>query len=136
MSGGRRSARRSPMKAEAELRRDVEQELASDPTIEANNIGITVNAGVVTLSGQVGTYHAKVQAEALVKRLHGVRGLANEIEVVPAEVGPTDTVLAENAVNLLKWKVGVPEDAIKVVVSQGRLTLEGKVSRAQQKIAA
>jgi len=124
------------MKTDAELRHDVEQELATDPSVEPSDIGVTVKGGVVTLTGQVSSYHAKFQAQTIVKRLHGVRGLANEMTVVPAGAGPTDTALAEAALAALKWTAAVPAECIKVIVNQGQITLEGKVPRSHQRVAA
>ena len=41
------------MKSDAELRRDVERKLESDPHLDAGDIGVAVKDGVVTLSGQL-----------------------------------------------------------------------------------
>jgi osmotically-inducible protein OsmY len=123
-------------KMDAELRHEVEAELATDPSVEPADIGVTVKTGVVTLTGQVSCWHARCQAEAKAKRIAGVRGLANEIEVLRADAGPTDTALAETVLIALQGNAAVPAERIKVIVSRGHVTLEGKVAVSHQRTAA
>ena len=69
------------MKSDSEIKRDVEAELQSDPTIDATDIAVAVKNGVVTLTGFVRSYWEKLGAEAAAKRVSGVVGLANDLEV-------------------------------------------------------
>ena len=64
-----------------DLRDLVLEELEFKPDINAASIGVTVQNGVVTLSGHVKSYAQKVSAERTVKAMKGVRGLAEGIEV-------------------------------------------------------
>ena len=125
------------MKTDEQLKRDVEAELNWDPSINDAGIIVSTKDGVVTLGGHVPFYADKVFAEKAVKSVAGVRGLANDIEVKPnmAHQRP-DSDIAESAVNALKASVAVPADAIKVVVRDGWITLEGKVAFQYQKAAA
>lgn len=75
---------------DTELRRDVEQELEWEPAADERNLGVNVARGVVTLSGDVNSYIDKWNAERAVERVRGVRGIANEIRVLP--VGSAATV--------------------------------------------
>jgi hypothetical protein len=53
-----------------------------DPKISsASDIAVAVKDGVVTLSGFVPSFWEKDAAEKAVKRVYGVRGIANDIEV-------------------------------------------------------
>ena len=63
------------------LRQDILDELEFEPSINAANIGVAVENGVVTSTGHVGNYAEKVAAERVVQRVKGVRGVAQEIEV-------------------------------------------------------
>jgi osmotically-inducible protein OsmY len=72
---------RMNMKTDNELRRDVEMELQWDPSVDARDIGVAGKNGVVTLTGQVSKYSEKWRAERIAKRVAGVVGLANDIEV-------------------------------------------------------
>lgn len=64
-----------------DLRRDVLDELDFDPSLNAAEIGVAVLDGVVILTGHVGSYAEKVEAENAVRRVRGVRAVAQEVEV-------------------------------------------------------
>ena len=64
------------------VRSDVLFELKWDPRIgSSSDIAVAVKEGVVTLSGFVHSYWDKDAAEKAVKRVYGVKGVANDIEV-------------------------------------------------------
>ena len=69
------------MKADDELRRDVEKELEWEPSVDERRIGVSVIEGIVTLTGEVGSYVEKWKAERTAERVEGVRGLANDLIV-------------------------------------------------------
>lgn len=50
------------MKNDHQLKQDVLAELAWEPSISADHIGVTAENGVVTLSGHVETYRQKPAA--------------------------------------------------------------------------
>jgi osmotically-inducible protein OsmY len=123
------------MKTDSELRRDVERELEWDPSSDARNIAVAVKNGVVTLIGHVPTYSDKWRAENIAKRVAGVTAIANEIEVKLTDER-TDADIAESARMALKLDSRVPAESVKVVVSKGWVTLEGKVPYYYQKSTA
>src|SRR5947209_3853458 len=57
------------------------EELRLNPEIDATDIAVSVKNGVVALSGFVRSYAQKVEAERTAKRVLGVTGLANDIDV-------------------------------------------------------
>jgi osmotically-inducible protein OsmY len=64
------------------IRNDVLSELKWDPKIgSSGDIAVAVKGGVVTLSGFVSSFWEKDAAEKAVKRVYGVKGVANDIEV-------------------------------------------------------
>ena len=67
--------------SDIDLQRDVLDELKWEPSVNAAHIGVSVKDGVVTLSGHVPSYAEKYAAEKAAKRVHGVKAVANEIEV-------------------------------------------------------
>ena len=69
------------MRLDSDIRRDVEDELRWDPDIDATDIAVSVNKGVVTLAGFVRSYMQKSQAEVDAKRVAGVMAVANDLEV-------------------------------------------------------
>jgi osmotically-inducible protein OsmY len=109
-------------------------ELKWEPTIHAAEIGVAVKDGVVTLSGDVDTYSMKWAAERAVKRVSGVKGVAEEIKVsLPDPYKRTDEDIARSATNVLKWNFWVPHDSVKVMVQNGWITLSGEVDWWYQK---
>lgn len=119
------------------LRQDVLDELEFEPSIDAADIGVAVEDGTVTLTGHVPTYAQKRTAENIVKRVKGVRAIAQEIEVRPVGAHMTaDDEIAKRAVNSLKWNSSVPQDAVQVKVENGWVSLSGKVQWQYQKQAA
>ena len=123
------------MKTDSELRRDVETELQWDPSVDARDIGVAVKNGIVTLTGQVFNYGEKWRAERVAKRVEGVSGLANDIDVT-LKTERTDTDIAQAAALALKVDTTIPPDHVKVIVEHGWITLEGKVDWYYQKSSA
>lgn len=125
------------MKADSELLADVQAELDWVPSFDARGIVVAARDGVVTLAGYVSSYDAKWAAEDAAKRIAGVRAIANDIEVnLKPAAQRTDREVAEAAVSALQANVAVPVDAIKIIVNEGCVTLEGKVTMWHEKNAA
>jgi osmotically-inducible protein OsmY len=120
-----------PMSDEA-IREDVLLELKWDPKIKSTDIGVTVKDGVVTLSGFVSTFWELDAAEKATKRVYGVRGVANDLEV-KLFWQRTDPEIARDAVRALESHVSIPSDQIKVTVKNGKVRLEGTVDWEYQK---
>jgi osmotically-inducible protein OsmY len=122
---------------DAELQRDVLEELRWEPSVNAAHIGVAVKDGIVTLTGHVPSYWERYVAEKAAKRVYGVKAVVNEIEVkLPGSSQRTDEDIAEAAINALKSNLSVPHDRIKVTVSKGRVKLEGEVEWNFQRDAA
>ena len=118
------------------LREDVLFELKYDPKLTtASDIAVAVKEGVVTLSGYVSNYWEKDAAEKAVKRVYGVRGVANDIQVKLSTMR-TDPEIVRDAVQELESHISIPYDKIKVTVKSGWVTLEGSVNWQFQKSLA
>jgi len=125
------------MKTDAQIQKEVMDELNWEPVIDATEIGVAVKKGIVTLTGTVNTFTKKVAAENAAKRVGGVKAVAEDIEVImSAEHKKNDTEIAEAILNALKWHNAIEEDKIKVTVEDGLVTLEGEVEWEFQKSAA
>lgn len=125
------------MITDQELRQRVESELHWEPSLDAGRIGVAVKAGVVTLTGYVRSYMEKYAAERATKRISGVKGLANELEVLlPGEASQTDDAIARAAVAALRANLSVPDGSVRPIVRDGWLTLEGEVEWNYQRVAA
>jgi osmotically-inducible protein OsmY len=125
------------MKTDIVLKGEVLDELEWEPGIKAAGIGVAVKGGVVTLSGEVESYHEKIEAERAALRVAGVSGMASEIDVhLPGTSQRSDADIARAAVHALEWNSSIPPDRIKVVVRKGWVALEGQVDWGYQRTAA
>jgi osmotically-inducible protein OsmY len=121
--------------------KDLKQHVASaldwEPSLDASDIGVSVDESVVTLRGNVASYAEKVAAERVALRVYGVKGVANDLAVrlVPS-FERTDTDIAQATVTALKWNTMVPPDRVTVAVTGGWLTLNGTLDWQYQKDAA
>ena len=121
------------MKNDEQLRSDVEQELLWEPSVRAEQIGVSVKDGVVQLDGQVANYFEKWAAERAAMRVINTKAMASEITIdMPSSAVRTDADIARAAVNHLEWNYLVPS-TIKVQVSNGSVTLTGAVDWQYQK---
>jgi osmotically-inducible protein OsmY len=124
------------MKTDSQLQNDVMDELKWEPSITANEIGVSVADRVVTLTGTVPTYAEKKAAERAAQRVTGVRAVAEEIQIKPLGAhAKTDTEIAVAAARSLLAHVWVPTD-VQVTVEKGWVTLSGVVNWEYQKMAA
>jgi osmotically-inducible protein OsmY len=104
------------------------RELKWDSRINWASISVDVKNGVVTLTGAVPTYLQKLEAQSAAHRVVGVLDVANDIEVIPADLFTrTDTQIAGAVRNALEWDALVPNELIQSSVSDGWVTLEGEV---------
>ena len=123
--------------SDSSIRQDVLDELEFEPSIDANDIGVMVENGIVTLTGHVPTYSQKLAAERAVARIKGVRGIAQEIEVRHnLGKGTSDEEIAARVLETLKWSTVVPEGKITVKVERGWVTLSGKLDWFYQRAGA
>jgi osmotically-inducible protein OsmY len=123
------------VRRDEQIRQDVQFELKGDPKITSPDIAIAVKDGVVTLSGFTSSYWEKDAAEKAAKRVYGVRGIANDIEV-KLFASRTDPEIARDCIHELENHIAIPSDKIKVTVRSGWVTLEGTVDWQFQKTLA
>ena len=116
------------MRTDIDIKRDVEAELLMNPDIDATDIAVAVKNAVVTLSGFVRSYSQKWEAERTAKRVMGVTGVANDIEVrLPIFDQRPDPEIARDAAAAIQNELPYSAEHIRVVVRDGWITLEGQV---------
>ncbi len=131
------SNRKTKMKTDSQLQQDVMAELKSEPAVHAEQIGVEVKDGVVTLVGHVDSSPAKWNAERAALRVAGVKALVVEIDVKLTGLSVrTDADIAHTVENVLLWTTYVPKDSIKIMVEHGWVTLSGEVQWAFQRATA
>ena len=107
-----------------QVRTDVLRQLEWDSEVEASDVAVSAHDAVVTLTGFVDTYAGKLAAERAAKRVHGVRAVANDIQV-RLRLERADTDIAADAARMLNLRM-LP-DSVQAVVHEGHLTITGTV---------
>ncbi|HSM62662.1 MAG TPA: BON domain-containing protein, partial [Gillisia sp.] len=125
------------MKTDAVIKENVLDELQWQPNVDETEIGVTVDRGVVTLTGTVDSYTKKIAAEEAAKKVKGVKAVVENIEVkYGIEYKKTDKEIAKAALEALKWNSSVPDDKITLKVENGWIHLNGEVEWEYQRDAA
>lgn len=125
------------MKSDVELYKDVKDKLDFEPGVDPKNITYSARNGVVTVNGTVGTYLEKHLIKRAIRRIQGVRAIADEVVVEPISTfRSNDTEIANSALRVIDWDISLPKDKIKVTVENGRITLTGQVPWYYQKQSA
>lgn len=125
------------MKTDAVIKENVLDELQWQPNVDETEIGVTVDRGVVTLTGTVDSYTKKIAAEEAAKKVKGVKAVVENIEVkYGVEYKKTDKEIAKAALDALKWNSSVPDDKITLKVENGWIHLNGEVEWEYQRDAA
>jgi len=119
-----------------DVRAAVEKELNFDPMVNSRDIAVRNISGDVTLTGTVPSYPQCLEAAAAARRVAGVTGVHNHLEVVLPESDFRDDVkLTTAANNALTQNVTVP-DSVEAAAADGNITLTGTVSYGSERAAA
>ena len=125
------------MRSDHQIREEVQETLDQDPKISARDIAVAVRNGVVTLAGFVRAFGEKSRAEADARRVAGVLGIANDIEVrLPLFERKPDPEIAREVLATIKREMPTVCEQILVRVADGRVTLQGQVESENQKALA
>jgi osmotically-inducible protein OsmY len=115
-------------KSDSQLKHDVLDELKWDTRVKETDVGVEVKGTTVTLTGSVDSWTARLAAEDAAHRVAGVLDVANDIKVKLASSNERDdSDLARAVRTALEWDVLVPSNQIRSTISNGDVTLEGKV---------
>jgi osmotically-inducible protein OsmY len=116
------------MKKDIDIQKHVMEELKWVPLLNANEIGVSVKNGIVTLSGTVDSYPKKIKAERAVRKVAGVRGIAEDIQVkLNGNSERSDSEIAQAVLKELEWHCNVDIMRVTMLVEDGCVTLEGTV---------
>jgi len=114
----------------------VEKELGFDPMVDSRDIAVRNINGDVTLTGTVASYPQYLEAAAATRRVAGVTGVHNHLEVALPESDQRDDVkLATAANNALTQNVTVPA-SVEATAEDGNIDLTGTVSFGTERAAA
>jgi osmotically-inducible protein OsmY len=125
------------MRADSDIRREVEQKLDTDPKIGARDIAVSVRRGVVMLAGFVGSRKERAWAEADAMQVAGFVGLANDIEVrLPLLGRRTDPEIARGIIGYISIAIPTLNGRVRVRVADGEVTLEGEAESHHERMRA
>jgi len=112
-------------------------ELKWEPAVHAEQIGVEVKGGIVTLADHIDSYPAKWNAERAAQRVAGVKALVVEIDVkLYDSTKLIDADVARSIENVLLWTTYLPKDSVNVMVEDGWVTLSGQVQWSFQRASA
>jgi osmotically-inducible protein OsmY len=129
-------------RTDKEIAEDVRSSLQRDVYLTGMPIEVSVNNGIVTLSGKVSSLYLKVRAANDANWIWNVQGMQNNIEVKWWEeqdvrrspIVPTTDEIKENIENELYQDLRLKDPfTINVDVSLGEVTLTGTVESYRQK---
>jgi len=102
------------MKTDNQLQLDVVEELKWGPGVDHEHIGVSVVSGVITLSGTVRSYAEKLLAERTVRRVKGVRAVAEDLQVrYDWQPKTNDAEIPKRVADILEWAPQVPKTVSK-----------------------
>ena len=108
------------MKSNEELQKNVVDAINWEPLLQAAEIGVKAENGVITLTGSVNTYIKKAEAEQAAKNVAGVRSVIEKIEIVfNIHDTKTDAEITVAIANVFKWHWDIPTEKIIVTVENG-----------------
>jgi osmotically-inducible protein OsmY len=124
----------SAERTDTDIAAAVVRALESDALISIDKLDVTVAKGWVTLKGEVEWQHQKEDAESVVRRLAGVKGVSNVIEVKP-RITPSE--LKEKIEQALIRSAETDAKRITVEINGSKAILRGTVrSWAEKREAA
>jgi osmotically-inducible protein OsmY len=110
----------------------VENELVFDPAVPSNDIVVTTDSGIVTLTGTVDNVLARDRAAVIAETVKGVRSVVNLIEVHP-RWNRMDWEIENDARNALLYDHATDSYQVEVSVKDNVATLTGTVDSWQEK---
>lgn len=122
-------------RTDAQIRSDLVAALRLDPVVDRFQIGIAIDQGRVTLSGNVDSTRERLRAVEIARTLPGVVAVRDLIGVAPERHRPDDEIRAEVA-GALRWDGRVDASNVRVLVSDGVVRLRGSVPSARDEARA
>lgn len=126
----------STKRSDQDLQTAVQAELEWTPDVDAPGIGVAVDDGAVTLSGEVDDHFVRTAAKQATLRVRGVVAVVDDLTVHPKGIWPTtETDIAKEVERALAGAANMP-DTIKAEISEHTVTLTGQVRWDYERKAA
>lgn len=122
--------------SDPEIHALVQDELEWTPEVDAAGVGVSVEDGVVTLSGETDSLWEQAAAAKAALRVRGVRTVVNALEVHPPDSWTiSETDLAKAVDHALTAAANLP-DSVRAELRQGEVRLLGTVGWDYERRAA
>jgi osmotically-inducible protein OsmY len=126
----------APTRTDREIRAAVEAELEWTPDVGAARIGVAVDDGVVSLSGEVDNYAERNAAKKAVLRVRDVTAVVNDLRVHPnSKFSVSETDIGKDVEHALRSATDIP-DTVKAEIDGSTVNLTGIVKWDFQRRAA
>jgi osmotically-inducible protein OsmY len=113
----------------------IKDAILRDERVYLQPIDISVDEGIVTLTGTVRSHRRKLVAYEIASSFEGCRDVVNKLAVNPEAPLP-DMEVAKNVVSSLNASADITPDAINVTVTDGVASLSGAVSTQWERFVA
>ncbi len=122
-------------RSDRQIRRDVRDALGDDPVTDSLQIGVEVDEGVVTLTGDVSSSAEKLLCEQVAKGVRGVREIENQIGVIRRAKRSDEKIKADIEATL-RANILIDDGLIRVEVRDGNVKLKGVVGSPHERLRA
>lgn len=122
------------MKSDIALKKEILVRLELARESDYASLRVSVEHGIVTLLGELESGERRSAAERTVKRVPGVKGLIDRIQVKDCELDlPRDAEIIEHVLAAIRWLTTIPAESIKVSAKEGWVSLGGVVGTPHQR---
>jgi len=111
-------------RTDPEIARDVVEVLKIDASVPDDRIKVTISSGFITLEGMLDWNFQRERAESAARRVNGVRGIYNKLQLKPRVSTAEVKTKIEDA---LRRSAEVDSRRIAVSATNGTITLAGSV---------
>jgi osmotically-inducible protein OsmY len=125
----------TPDRFNCDIAQDILDRLLDSSSIVSRNIGVDVDDGAVTLTGEVSSWAEAEQARLLARETSGVRSVVNHLTVKGTEKRP-DSEILDDIQAALHRDIHLTDLPITVTVKDGTVTFTGNVGTAYEKDCA
>jgi osmotically-inducible protein OsmY len=112
---------------DADVRRNVIDQLVFDDRVDAADISVSADGGVVRLEGEVDSYFERQAAEESASLATGVASVENDLTVNVSEAPSNDRYVERNVRQAFRWNPDLNLSNIEVTIEEGVVALEGTV---------
>lgn len=122
------------MKNDLQIRQEVLTRLELEAQIDPAQLRVSVENGVVTLTGTVEKDEDRTTTERAVRLLKGVKGLVDDDLQVEStrRARPRDAEIQAAALEAIQWLTTIPQEGFTVTARDGWLILQGQVESRHQ----